>query len=191
MVLFQSGLFNEDRRIQALAKRCFSFWNLRRCETGSCRWCFQRNYVRRGRLPRRHGGLRLRFFPRLWRGSRSRAWCLSRFRRRLWRYSRRGGRCARRRGGAGRGRGCRRGLRLRSRSDARLLDGLNIFARFEEQFLFLVFGHLAAKRWRGGGDRGQEDQSKNKPSPHFHAHAKQMACLVQVARAIEVQAGTT
>jgi hypothetical protein len=71
------------------------------------------------------------------------------------------------------------------------LDGLNIFARFEKEFLLLIFGHLATKRWRVCGDRGQEDQSKNKPSPHFPAHAKQMACLVQVAEAIEVQAGTT
>jgi hypothetical protein len=49
---------------------------------------------------------------------------------------------------------------------------------------------LAAKRWRVCGDRGQEDKSKNKPSPHFPAHAKQMTCLVQVAGTIEVPAAT-
>jgi hypothetical protein len=65
---------------------------------------------------------------------------------------------------------------------------LDIFARFEEEFLLLFFGQLTPQRWRKCGDRGQEDESKNKPSPHFPAQAKQMTCLVQVAREIEVHA---
>jgi hypothetical protein len=63
---------------------------------------------------------------------------------------------------------------------------LDVFARFEKEFLFLFFGQLSTQRWRVCGDRGQEDESKNKPSPHFPAHAKQMASLVQVAGGIEV-----